>query len=210
MMTGLFEKNELLEIYFRDIHRYPLITREEEIKLAIRKDQGDKTAAEDLFNVNAKFVVSQAKKYYCDGMDFIDLINEGNAGLIKGIERFDHRRGYRLISYASHWIKQKISSAIKDKDRIIRLPSNKQDSIKAIHRINNEYFINHGVNAPIDYLEEKGFLRDEIFCYLDHKKQIISIHRPNEEEENNLERVLKSHDEQPDHVVSHDSTQKRE
>jgi RNA polymerase primary sigma factor len=109
-------------IYLNDIQRYPLLTREEEKELARRARDGDAQARETLVRSNLRFVVSIAKKYAGNGVPLEDLVNEGNLGLIRAVERFDPDRGYKFISYAVWWIRQAILTAVSEAPRLVRLP----------------------------------------------------------------------------------------
>lgn len=123
-----------LEVYFRDINRYALLTREDEYALAVRIHQGDEDAVRQLVRANLRFVVSVAKRYAGQGLQLSDLINEGNLGLLKAAHRFDESRGYRFISYAVWWIRQAIMQALLDKSRTVRLPQNQTALLIKINR----------------------------------------------------------------------------
>jgi RNA polymerase primary sigma factor len=110
--------------YFKEVRKSKLITSEQEVELAKRIKDGDNLAIDELVFANLKFVISIAKEYQGQGLSLSDLINEGNYGLIKAANRFDHTRGFRFISYAVWWIKQSIIQSLNDNARIIRLPSN--------------------------------------------------------------------------------------
>jgi len=124
----------LLGMYFNEVSRIPLLTREEEDKAARAAAQGDMTARDKLINGNLRFVVSIAKKYQGMGIPLIDLINEGNVGLISAIEKFDVDRGYHFISYAVWWIRQSILKALYEKSRFIRLPVNQTSDLIHIEK----------------------------------------------------------------------------
>lgn len=123
-----------LEVYFRDINRYALLSREEECEFALRIRQGDEEALRRLVRANLRFVVSVAKRYTGQGLQLSDLINEGNLGLLKAAHRFDETRGYRFISYAVWWIRQAIMQALLDKSRTVRLPQNQTALLIKINR----------------------------------------------------------------------------
>lgn len=114
-----------LEYYLKEIDKIPLMSREEEYELAEKAKNGNKLARDKILSSNLKFVISVAKKYQNRGLDLIDLISEGNLGLITAIEKFDPEKGYHFISYAVWWIRQAILKAIYEKSRMIRLPANK-------------------------------------------------------------------------------------
>ncbi len=124
--------SQAINAYLREIDRYPLLTPDEEIDLAHRIRSGDQKAKEMMVNSNLRFVVSVAKQYPTQGMDLMDLISEGNLGLMKAAERFDETRGFKFISYAVWWVRQSIMQAIADHGRMVRIPLNK---IGEQHRI---------------------------------------------------------------------------
>jgi RNA polymerase primary sigma factor len=132
ILPAMHEKG--LEVYFRDINRYDLITREDEVTLALRIKAGEDEALQCLVRANLRFVVSVAKRYINQGLMLSDLINEGNLGLLKAAHRFDEKRGYRFISYAVWWIRQSIMQALLDKSRTIRLPQNQTALLIKISR----------------------------------------------------------------------------
>src|SRR5574344_338043 len=124
--------DDVLGMYLREINRIPLLNREEETELAIKAASGDKAAKDKIVSGNLRFVVNIAKKYQNHGLDFTDLISEGNIGLITAIEHFDVSKGYHFISYAVWWIRQSILKAICEKSRAIRLPLNRANEMVQI------------------------------------------------------------------------------
>ncbi|MFH4968569.1 RNA polymerase sigma factor RpoD/SigA [Gaetbulibacter sp. M240] len=129
-------ESKSLDKYLQDISKIPLITADEEVELAQRIKKDDQRALDKLVNANLRFVVSVAKQYQNQGLKLPDLINEGNAGLVKAAKRFDETRGFKFISYAVWWIRQAILSALAEQARIVRLPLNK---IGSINKINKAY-----------------------------------------------------------------------
>ncbi|MEW4923913.1 RNA polymerase sigma factor RpoD/SigA [Algibacter sp. 2305UL17-15] len=129
-------ESKSLDKYLQDISKIGLITAEEEVELAQRIKQGDQKALDKLTTANLRFVVSVAKQYQNQGLKLPDLINEGNAGLVKAAKRFDETRGFKFISYAVWWIRQAILQALAQQSRIVRLPLNK---IGSINKINKAY-----------------------------------------------------------------------
>jgi RNA polymerase primary sigma factor len=123
-----------LEKYFSDIAREPAISADEEVVLAGKIREGDQAALQKLVKANLRFVVSVAKKYQHQGMPMGDLINEGNLGLLEAAKRFDETRGFKFISYAVWWIRQRIMESLLDKTRMIRLPANQVDMIVLVNR----------------------------------------------------------------------------
>ncbi len=124
--------DSVLSIYLKDIQTIPLMSREEENALAVKAKAGDKAAKDKIVNANLRFVVNVAKNYQGGGLDLIDLISEGNIGLLTAIEKFDTTKGYRFISYAVWWIRQSILKAICEKSRAIRLPLNRANELVQI------------------------------------------------------------------------------
>jgi len=124
----------ILNMYLKEINKIPLLTREEETELAVLAAQGDKKAKEKIINANLRFVVNVAKKYQNHGIDLVDLISEGNIGLITAIEKFDVSKGYHFISYAVWWIRQAILKAVCEKSRAIRLPLNRANELVQIEK----------------------------------------------------------------------------
>jgi RNA polymerase primary sigma factor len=133
-----------LRPYLREAGPTPLLTRKEEIELAMRVQMGYKKAKDRLIRSNLRLVVSIAKKYYTKDMDLLDLIQEGNTGLIRAVEKFDNRRGFKFSTYATWWIRQAIARAIANQDRNIRLP---------VHMIEK---VNRMVGAEWKLLQETG------------------------------------------------------
>jgi len=127
-------ESKSLDKYLQDISKLPMITAEEEVELAQRIREGDQVALDKLTTANLRFVVSVAKQYQNQGLTLPDLINEGNAGLVKAAKRFDETRGFKFISYAVWWIRQAILQALAEQSRIVRLPLNKIGSINKINK----------------------------------------------------------------------------
>ena len=137
MRTTSFLMNSddnILSTYLKEINKIPLLTREEEVELATKAAQGDKAAKDKIVQANLRFVVNVAKKYQNHGLDLVDLISEGNIGLMTAIERFDVSKGYHFISYAVWWIRQAILKAICEKSRMIRLPLNRANELVQIEQ----------------------------------------------------------------------------
>lgn len=126
------KEENLIATYLKEINKIPLLTAEQETKLALKAKAGDKAARNAIVNANLRFVITVAKKYLKSGLEFEDLISEGNIGLLTAVDKFDPTKGYKFISYAVWWIRQSILKAICEKSRAIRLPSNKANEIVQI------------------------------------------------------------------------------
>ncbi|ACK42589.1 MULTISPECIES: sigma-70 family RNA polymerase sigma factor [Dictyoglomus] len=129
------ELDDPVKMYLKEIGKIPLLTPEEEIELAKRVEQGDEDAKKRLIEANLRLVVSVAKRYIGRGLSFLDLIQEGNLGLIKAVEKFDWRKGYKFSTYATWWIRQAITRAIADQARTIRIPVHMVETMNKIHKI---------------------------------------------------------------------------
>lgn len=131
--------NSSVKMYLKEIGEYPLLSKEEEYKLAEKAAKGSLKARENLINSNLRLVVYIAKRYEGRGLSFLDMIQEGNLGLIKAVEKFDYTKGYKFSTYATYWIRQAISKAIMEQSRNIRIPVNVIERISAIRKIEKEY-----------------------------------------------------------------------
>jgi RNA polymerase primary sigma factor len=127
-------ESQSLEKYFQDVNKIEMITAEEEAELSIRIQEGDQIALDKMVRANLRFVVSVAKQYQNRNLTLNDLINEGNIGLIRGAEKFDHTRGFKFISYAVWWIRQSIMQAIAENSRMVRMPLNRVSTLNRIKR----------------------------------------------------------------------------
>lgn len=132
-------KNESLSLYFKDVSKLSMITPEEEIKLAKKIQNGDINAENQLVKANLRFVISVAKQYQNKGLDLVDLIQEGNLGLIKSARLYDPNKGYKFISYAVWWIRQSIMKAISDQCRTVRVPMNHITNMSKINKISEKF-----------------------------------------------------------------------
>lgn len=130
--------NDPVRMYLKEIGRVKLLTADEEVQLALRIEQGDDEAKQELAEANLRLVVSIAKRYVGRGMQFLDLIQEGNMGLMKAVEKFDYRRGFKFSTYATWWIRQAITRAIADQARTIRIPVHMVETINKLIRIQRQ------------------------------------------------------------------------
>ena len=146
------EEVDLLRTYVRQIGNGRLLTAQEESLLAKRKDAGDMAAKARLIECNLRLVISIAKAYSASGVPLLDLIQEGNLGLIRAVEKFDYKKGFKLSTYATWWIRQAISRAIADQGRTIRLPVHVVDVLKKLHRTDRQLVQTLGRDATSDEL----------------------------------------------------------
>ena len=144
-----------VKLYLKQIGSYPLLTQQEEIELAKRKDKGDKIAIDILTESNLRLVVSIAKKYVGRGLSFLDLIQEGNIGLLRGIEKFDYTKGYKLSTYATWWIKQAITRSLADQSRTIRIPVHLVEVFNKLTRVQRELTVELGKEPTNEELAKR-------------------------------------------------------
>lgn len=133
-----------VRMYLKEIGKVPLLTAEQEVEIAKRMEQGDEEAKRELAEANLRLVVSIAKRYVGRGMLFLDLIQEGNLGLIKAVEKFDYHKGYKFSTYATWWIRQAITRAIADQARTIRIPVHMVETINKLTRISRQLLQEYG------------------------------------------------------------------
>ncbi|WRS27103.1 RNA polymerase sigma factor RpoD [Oscillospiraceae bacterium MB08-C2-2] len=133
-----------VKVYLKEIGRVPLLTPDEEVELATRMDAGDPHARKRLSEANLRLVVSIAKRYVGRGMQFLDLIQEGNLGLIKAVEKFDHTKGFKFSTYATWWIRQAITRAIADQARTIRIPVHMVETINKVKKVSSQLLHKNG------------------------------------------------------------------
>ena len=144
-----------VRVYLKEIGRVPLLSAEEEVELAIRMSEGDVAAKKRLSEANLRLVVSIAKRYVGRGMQFLDLIQEGNLGLIKAVEKFDHTKGFKFSTYATWWIRQAITRAIADQARTIRIPVHMVETINKVKKVNSQLLHENGHEPTNEQIAEK-------------------------------------------------------
>ena len=169
LSTDQISIDDPVKIYLKEIGRVPLLTPEEEIELAQRMAQGDPYAKKRLSEANLRLVVSIAKKYVGRGMQFLDLIQEGNLGLIKAVEKFDYTKGYKFSTYATWWIRQAITRAIADQARTIRIPVHMVETITKVKKVSSTLLHKNGREATAEEIAE------ELKLPLDRVREIIRI-----------------------------------
>ena len=143
-----------VKIYLKEIGRVPLLTPEEEIELAQKMKDGDKEAKKRLAEANLRLVVSIAKRYGGRGMSFLDLIQEGNLGLIKAVEKFDYTKGFKFSTYATWWIRQSITRAIADQARTIRIPVHMVETITKVKKTSSQLLHQNGRDPSADEIAQ--------------------------------------------------------
>lgn len=144
-----------VKVYLREIGRVPLLTSEEEVELAVKIAEGNEYAKQRLTEANLRLVVSIAKKYVGRGMYFLDLIQEGNVGLIKAVDKFDYTKGFKFSTYATWWIRQAITRAIADQARTIRIPVHMVETINRLKKIQSQLLHENGVEPSEELIAEK-------------------------------------------------------
>lgn len=147
--------NDPVRMYLKEIGRVPLLTADEEVSLALKIEQGDQEAKQRLAEANLRLVVSIAKRYVGRGMQFLDLIQEGNMGLMKAVEKFDYSKGFKFSTYATWWIRQAITRAIADQARTIRIPVHMVETINKLIRIQRQLLQELGKEPTPEQIAEK-------------------------------------------------------
>ena len=173
-----------VRMYLKEIGKVPLLSAEEEIELAKKMEQGDENAKKRLAEANLRLVVSIAKRYVGRGMLFLDLIQEGNLGLIKAVEKFDYRKGYKFSTYATWWIRQAITRAIADQARTIRIPVHMVETINKLIRVSRQLLQELGREpTPEEIAEEMDMPVDRVREILKISQEPVSLETPIGEEE---------------------------
>ncbi len=177
-----------VRMYLKGIGKVDLLTAEEEVKLAKRMEQGDEAAKQHLIEANLRLVVSIAKKYIGRGMHYLDLIQEGNMGLMKAVEKFDYKKGYKFSTYATWWIRQAITRSIADQGRTIRVPVHMIEKINKLIRVSRRLFQEIGREPTSEEIaEEMGITAEKVREIKKISKESISLETPiGEEEDSNL------------------------
>jgi RNA polymerase primary sigma factor len=177
-----------LRLYLRSIGRVPLLTAEEEVSLAKRIERGDMAAKQHMVEANLRLVVSIAKGYLGRGLTFLDLIQEGSLGLIRAVEKFDYRRGYKFSTYATWWIRQAVTRAIADKGRTIRIPVHMVEKLNKVVHVERQLVQSLGREpTPEEIAAELECTVREVRDILRMSQQPVSLEKPiGEEEESEL------------------------
>ena len=173
-----------VKIYLKEIGRVPLLSPDEEVDLAIRISQGDVAAKKRLSEANLRLVVSIAKRYLGRGMQFLDLIQEGNLGLIKAVEKFDHTKGFKFSTYATWWIRQAITRAIADQARTIRIPVHMVETINKVKKVSSQLLHQNGHEPSADDIAaELDMPVDKVREIMRVAQEPVSLETPIGEEE---------------------------
>lgn len=188
--------NDPVRMYLKEIGRVPLLSAEEEIELATRIEKGDKEAKRRLAEANLRLVVSIAKRYVGRGMLFLDLIQEGNMGLIKAVEKFDYRKGFKFSTYATWWIRQAITRAIADQARTIRIPVHMVETINKLIRVQRQLLQDLGREpTPEEIAEKMDFSPDKVREILKIAQEPVSLETPiGEEDDSHLGDFIEDQD----------------
>ncbi len=204
--TSKIDVGDPVKMYLKEIGKIPLLTREEEVELAKRIEAGgDELAKRELAEANLRLVVSIAKKYIGRGMSFLDLIQEGNLGLIKAVEKFDYTKGYKFSTYATWWIRQSITRSIADQGRTIRVPVHMIENINKLTRIQRQLVQELGREpTPKEIAEQMDMEVDKVIDMIRIAQKPISLETPiGEEEDSQLGDFIEDdHIESPDTVTT--------
>ena len=177
-----------VRMYLKEIGTVPLLTADEEMELAKRKAQGDESAKERLIEANLRLVVSIAKRYTGRGMSFLDLVQEGNLGLIKGVEKFDYTKGYKLSTYATWWIRQSVTRALADQARTIRVPVHMVETINKMSKMQRKLTLELGYEPSVAELAKAlDMSEDKVMEIMQIAREPASLETPiGEEDDSNL------------------------
>lgn len=177
-----------VRMYLKEIGMVPLLTAEEELALAKRKAEGDLEAKERLIEANLRLVVSIAKRYTGRGMSFLDLVQEGNLGLIKGVEKFDYEKGYKLSTYATWWIRQSVTRALADHARTIRVPVHMVETINRMSKMQRKLTLELGYEpSTAELAQALGMTEEKVLEIMQIAREPASLETPiGEEDDSNL------------------------
>ena len=177
-------KDASLGIYFKDVSKLSMITSEKEVELTKRIKLGDKAAANELVTANLRFVISVAKQYQNKGLDLVELIQEGNIGMLEAAYKFDETRGYRFISYAVWWIRQSIMRAISEQCRTVRVPMSQIVNMSKINKMSEKFEQKNGRVPSMEEIEEETNLnRKKINMSLASTYRSVSLESPLRDED---------------------------
>ncbi len=196
------QQDDALKSYFSQIRKTPLLTFEEELELSQRIEQGDSAARQRLIEANLRLVVKIAKAYVSPDVSFLDLVQEGNLGLLKAASKYDHRKKVRFSTYASWWIKQSITRSLSNKRRSIRLPHRKEDALRKIQRAYNSLSQTLMRRPSTDEIaKEVGMQNDEVVQILNISSGPVSLDSDINTESGTLHDVFEDYSYSPDQEV---------
>ena len=183
-MADNYSTDDPVRMYLKEIGKVPLLTPEEEVALAIRMSEGDEAAKRRMAEANLRLVVSIAKRYVGRGMQFLDLIQEGNLGLIKAVEKFDHTKGFKFSTYATWWIRQAITRAIADQARTIRIPVHMVETINNVKKVSSQLLHQNGREPTAEEIaKELDMSVDKVREIMRVAQEPVSLETPIGEEE---------------------------
>ena len=183
-MVDSYSTDDPVRMYLKEIGKVSLLTQEEEIELAVRMSQGDEEAKRRMAEANLRLVVSIAKRYVGRGMLFLDLIQEGNLGLIKAVEKFDYTKGYKFSTYATWWIRQAITRAIADQARTIRIPVHMVETINKVKKVSSQLLHEYGHDPSAEEIAERLDMPvDKVREIMRVAQEPVSLETPIGEEE---------------------------
>ena len=195
-MADTFSTDDPVRMYLKEIGKVPLLSPEEERDLAMKMAEGDEDAKRRMAEANLRLVISIAKRYVGRGMLFLDLIQEGNLGLIKAVEKFDYEKGYKFSTYATWWIRQAITRAIADQARTIRIPVHMVETINKVIRVSRQLLQELGHDpSPEEIAAEMGMSVDKVRDILKIAQEPVSLETPiGEEEDSHLGDFIQDED----------------
>ena len=195
---------DALQLFMNEIGRYPLLTKEEEVELAKRIERGDKEAKDRMVNSNLRLVVSIAKRYQGHGLSLLDLIQEGIIGLIRAVEKFDHRRGFKFSTYATWWIRQAVQRGVANKSREIRIPVHIVEREQKIARADRELTVRLGRHPSDEEVAGATKMRvDQVREVREAARAVTSLDRPlGDEDSGTFQDLIAGETEGPEQEVS--------
>lgn len=210
------EKEEEIEInitddavkdYLKQIGKFPLLSPEEEQEIGRRILKGDEKAKQTLINANLRLVVSVAKRYQSKGMGFEDLLQEGNLGLIKAVDKFDVEKGFKFSTYATWWIRQAMTRAIADQSRTIRIPVHANEAINSMKRFQNKYMFENGIDPTDEEISQAlGLSIEKVREYKKVAQDVISLETPvgvGEDQDSTLMEFIADEENIEDNIIKH-------
>lgn len=194
--------DEMLNLYLKDISRYPLLTEDEEFDLYPLIKEGDEKAIEKIINCNLRFVITIAKQYQGQGEDLMDLISEGNKGLIIGARKFDPDKNTKFLSYVGWWIRQAIIHSLNVNSRTVRIPNNTLNNMNKVYQVRDYYLKTFGREPSVDEIMDlTGLPREALITAITSKKKVVSFDTPfekNTEDAGSLLDIIPNEDIDPE------------